>query len=200
MAGEAIVAAIVAGAVLPAIILWWWYWDRVHVRVRTGTNDADEAAQMFIRVLNAAKETLVVHDDGDKVDGTVYEDEAVIDAVRRRLAQHEALTIKCLFNDQADLALTRKMRTEFPGQFQVWYRNGPRPIGDIHYKIADGGTVGHLSAHGHREPERNFKLLDCSGAKRRTRKSVFGKYLNAFERETSNPTVAVPAGQPCNDG
>ena len=180
-----VVAVLIVGAVLPAAILWWWHSDRVHIRAYSGVNDDDAAVEMFIRVLSAAKESLVVHDDGDQTKGTVYEDERVIDAVRCQLRRHDALKVQCLFNDREDLALVRRMGEEFPGRFQARYRRGPRPAGDIHYKIADGGLIGHLSAHGHRAPERSFKLFDCSAAKPRTRRIVFGKYLRQFERDVA---------------
>lgn len=180
-----VIAVITSGAVLPAVFLWWWFWDRVHVRVQSGVNDDAAAAEMFIRVISSAKESLVIHDDGDRVDGAMYEDERVIDALRRQLSKHDALQIRCLFNDREELTLVQRVGAEYPGRFQALYRRGPRPIGDIHYKIADGGVMGHLSVHGHRQPERSFKLLDCSAAKPRTRKSAFGKYLRDFERDAA---------------
>lgn len=138
---------------------------------------------MFIRVLSAAKESVVIHDDGDRIDGTVYEDERVINAVRQQLEKHQALKIRCLFNDREELALVQRIGAAYPDRFHAFYRRGPRPVGDVHYKIADGGVLGHLSAHRHRQPERSFKLLDCTQAKPRTRRSVFGKYLKQFERD-----------------
>lgn len=182
---EFIVVGVVACAVVPAIFLWWWYWDSANVRVQDGVNDDETAATMFIDILQAAQETLVIHDDGNKMAGTVYDDAAVVEAVRHQLAGNGALRIQCLFNDREDLDLVRQMRSEYPDRFLVWYREGPRPIQDIHYKIADDGVVGHLSLHGHRQSERKFKLLDCSDAKPRTRKSVFGKYLDRFEAEVA---------------
>lgn len=178
---EAIVVAIVAGAIVPAIVLWWWHWDSVNVRVQGGLNDDDTAATTFTDILRTAKRTLVIHDDGNKMAGTVYDDADVVEAVRRQLADNQALRIRCLFNDREDLDLVRQMRSEYPDRFQVRYRKGPRPPGDIHYKIADDGAFGHLSSHGHGQPEGRFKLLDCSGAKPRTRKRAFGKYLDQFE-------------------
>ena len=165
--------------------MWWWYWDSVNVRVQSGVND-DAAATLLIFVLKAAKRTLVIHDDGNKHPETVYDNECVIDAVRRRLAENQELGIRCLFNDRDDLELVRQMCAEYPDRFKVWYGDRlMRPDDDIHYKIADGGAVGHLSWHEHMQPEREFKLLDCSGAKPRTRKRAFGKYLDQFERHVT---------------
>ena len=177
-----LIIVIVAGAVVPAFAIWWHYRDTVNIRVQDGVNDDKAAATMFIRVLDAAQKTLVIHDDGNQMDGTVYNDDRVVQAVRHRLRENQELSIRCLFNDRQDLDLVQRMRSEFPGRFEVWYREGPRPVGDIHYKIADGGAFGHISTHLHGQPERRFKLLDCSSAKRRTRKIAFGPYLARFQR------------------
>ena len=179
---ELFVIVVLGCAIVPAIGLWWWYWDSVHVRVQSGVNDDDAAASMLILVLKAARKTLVIHDDGNKLPETVYDNERVIDAVRSQLDENQKLRIRCLFNDRDDLELVRQLRAEYPDRFKVWYGNGLRPDGDIHYEIADG-VVGHLSWHEHKQPEREFKLLDCSGAKPRTRKRAFGEYLDRFERD-----------------
>lgn len=177
------IVVIVAFAVVPAFAIWWHDCDTVNIRIQDGINDDAAAATMFIRVLDAAQRILVIHDDGNKMDGTVYDDDRVVQAVRHRLRENEQLEIRCLFNDRQALELVKQMRSEFPGRFKVWYRKGPRPVGDIHYKIADDGVFGHISTHQHGHPEREFKLLDCSSAKRRTRKIAFGTYLTSFQRD-----------------
>lgn len=188
--GEMAVIGIVIGAVAPAFFMWWWYADSLKVRVEGGGNDDEAAAQMFIRILRMAKETLAVHDDGDRGSRSIYEDDNVVQAVRRQLEAHPKLQIRCLFNDKADLNLVREIEAEYPDRFTVCYRSGPRPVGDVHYKIADDGVIGHLSSHEHGQPERNFKLFDCSAAKPRTRKRAFGKYLEQFDRDVQAAETA----------
>ncbi len=183
-----LIVAIIAGALVPAFVVWSWYTDAVNIRVQSGVNDDEAAATMFIRVLDAAQRTLIVHDDGNKMKGTVYDDNRVVEAVGRRLRENQQLNIRCLFNDRQDLELVRRMRSEFPDRFRAWYRQGPRPVGDVHYKIADDGAFGHISTHQHGQPERRFKLLDCSAAKPRTRKHVFRRYLTRFERDIAAAT------------
>ena len=187
----AVIGVVIGVAVVPAIAMWWWCADRLNVGVQSGGNDDDAATQMFLRVLRTAEKTLHVHDDGDKGNGSIYDDDDVVQAVRRQLEDRPELQIRCLFNDKADLKLVRELRAEYPDRFTVYYLSGPRPIGDVHYKIADGGVMGYLSSHEHGQPERNFKLLDCSAAKPRTRKKAFGKYLEQFDR--SIPQEAATA-------
>ena len=189
---DLLIVAVVGAAIVPAIALWWWHWDSVNVRVQSGVNDDAAAVAMLLSVVKAAKKSLVIRDDGNKLPATVYDDKSVIDAVRRQLADNGGLNIRCLFNDRDDLELVRQITAEHPARFKVWYTDGPRPADDIHYKIADGGAVGHLSWHEHKQPERDFKLLDCSAAKPRTRKTAFGQYLKQFEADVAaaaNPST-----------
>ncbi len=189
MVGEIVVVAIAIGAVLPAVVVWWWAADSQKVKVHSGVNDDSAVVDMFVRVLRAAKERLIIHDDGDKIAGTVYDDRTAIEAVRNRLEECSTLEIRCLFNDQADLDMVRELRNAYPGRFLVTYRSGDRPDRDIHYKIADDGVVGHLSSHGHGQPERNFKLLNCTNARPRTRKRVFGRCIRQFNQDAESATT-----------
>ena len=182
---------VVVVTILPAVVICWWYWDGMNVKVQSDVNDDDTAAKTFIDILEKAQKTLVIYDDGNKMCRTIYNDECVIRAVRNRLSSNQELVVRCLFNDADDLELVRTMRSEYPDRFKVWYRLGPRPLDDIHYKIADEGLMGHLSSHAHGQPERQFKLLDCSTAKPRTRRIAFGQYLNRFETDISCNAVAA---------
>ena len=183
-----IVTLIVVFTVLPAIAICWWFWDSLNVKVQDGTNDGDAAASMFIEILKRAESTLVIYDDGNKMSGSIYESKRVVEAVRKHLKENKDLVIKCLFNDDDDLALVKTMRDEFPNRFKVWYRRGPGPLSDVYYEIADGGAVGHISSHEHGQPERRFKLLDCTAAKPRTRRIALGKHLEQFEKDIEKVT------------
>lgn len=186
--GEVIaVAAVIGIAVVPAVVIWMWGADSRHVVVASGINDDSAAVQMFISVLNHAQHSLRVHDDGDKgerAEGTIYDQEAVVSAVQRRLEQCPSLTIECLFNDEANLKLVSAMRDH--ERFSVHYRSGGRPAGDIHYKIADDGIFGCLSSHEHGHPQRHFKLFDCTKCKPRTKRRIFGEYIEQFKQDVAD--------------
>ena len=186
-----IVALVVVITVLPAIPMCWRFLDSLRVIVQDGTNDDDTAASMFIDIFKRAQSTLVIYDDGNKMDGTIYEDPRVIAAVQEHLANNKELSVRCLFNDEDDLALVRTMRAEYPDRFEVWYRRSNRPLADVHYKIADEGAVGHISQHQHGQPERRFKLLDCTKAKPKTRRVALGEYLARFESDIEDDAVAA---------
>lgn len=181
---ETAIAIVIVGlGVVPAIVLWARMADSLKMRVQSGSNDDHAAVGAFISVVKAAENTLIVHDDGNKMDGTVYDDRDAISAIEHQLNRHENLEIRFLFNEQADLDMVRELRAKFPKQVDVRYMPNGRPQDDIHYKIADDGTVGHLSVHEHAQPERHFKLFDCSATKPRSRDRVFGKYIKRFKQD-----------------
>ena len=185
-----IVVLVIAVTVLPAIAISWWFWDSLYVTVQDSTNDDDAAARMFIDLFERAQSTLIIYDDGNKMDGTIYDSPQVIAAVRKHLENNKDLSVRCLFNDRDDLGLVQAMRAEYPDRFKVWYRVGNRPA-DVHYKIVDDGAVGHISWHDHGQRERQFKLLDCAKAKPRTRRIVLGEQLAQFESDIEEHAVAA---------
>ena len=117
----AVIGVVIGGVVVPAGVMWWWYADKLNVRIQSGSNDDQAAVQMFIHVLKEARKSLVIHDDGDKREGSIYEDEDVVQAVRRQLENHQGLQIKCLFNDKEDLKLVQEIGAEHPDRFAVYY-------------------------------------------------------------------------------
>ena len=189
----AITIVVIMVGVLPAIFLWFRVADSLKMDVQTGINDDDAAVLAFISVVSAAKDTLIVHDDGNKMDGTVYENKNAINAVLRQLNGQENLKVRFLFNEQESLEMVNELCSKFPERVTVRYRRGGRPPAgdiDIHYKIADAGIMGHLSDHEHGQPERYFKLFDCSRNSPRSRKRVFGEYIERFERDFESACVS----------
>ena len=180
---ETVTIIIIILGVAPAISLWWWMADGLRMNVQSGFNDDNAAVRAFIFVVDAAADTLIVHDDGNKMHQTVYDDGDAISALRRQLRMQKKLRVRFLFNEQADLEMVNVLRSEFPTRIDVRYMRGGRPRGDVHYKIADAGIVGHLSKQEYGQPERHFKLFDCSANNQRSRKRVFGKYLERFEQD-----------------
>ena len=48
-------------------------------------NDDDSVVSNFLELLDEAHTSMILHDDGNDMDGSVYNDCRVIDAVRRKL-------------------------------------------------------------------------------------------------------------------
>ena len=163
-----------------AIACWGWYHrgGRIMFRER---NSNTMALEYFIRVVNAAENRLIVHDDGDNVADTPYNDERVLDVLARRLETCHKLEVKMLFNvKDEDLRIVR-MANKYGHRLQIRYRN-ERPIGDIHYKIADN-TIGYFSEHDQGSSDRKIWVYDFTDTTKTARERAFGSHSHLFERE-----------------
>ncbi len=149
-----------------------------------GKNDDGAAIAMFQNILRDAESNMIIHDDGDDAEGSVYNDEATIALLRNRLKENPKLTIKCLFNVNGDLQITTLAKEkEIVGRLLIKYRKGGRPQKDVHYKIIDDGRKGHLSMHGLGEKEREYELIDCTDASQNARNKMLGEYRKHFDEE-----------------
>ena len=96
-----------------AIFILWLLWDEVmhwndqpfDVVVTPGRNDDKQAVETFVSVVREAERSLIIHDDGNKAPGTIYDDPTVIEAMDDQMRKHKELAVKCLFNAHDELAL-----------------------------------------------------------------------------------------------
>lgn len=175
-------AAIVLFAIIMlAPTMWFMFRAYRHCQfdIVAVTNDNSEAMARFAEALNHANNELLIHDDGDKVDGSIYNDDSVIQTVRDRLNNCPDLRIRCLLNFNEDVKAT-KLSDEFNERFQVRYLH-QRPVDDIHFKIADRGKWAYLSTHRKGNPERDGEVCDGTRASERVREYYVGDLLEAFE-------------------
>lgn len=168
----------------------WWAHGYLLVLVTRGTNDDAAATTMFIGLVNEAKQDMIIHDDGDSTEASVYNNEQAVEAVRRRLQEHRDLEIKCFFNKEGETRMA-SLSKQFPGRFQVRYLQGERPGNDIHYKIIDGGCKAYLSVHDMGGCDREYEMIDCTDSPPRIRQRMFRKFYDQINRAY----VSSPATQ-----
>ena len=175
----ALMALFVLAMSAPSV--WFMYRAYQHCRfdVRTATNDNSTAIARFNEALSHASSELLIHDDGDQVNGTVYNHDATIQAVRKRLNKCKKLQIRCLLNFNESVEMT-KLSNEFGTRFQVRYL-GQRPSGDVHFKIADRGKWAYLSTHSKGSIERDGQICDGTCANERVRQYYVSDLLEAFD-------------------
>lgn len=146
-----------------------------------GMNESDVATANFIETVRRAETSLVIHDDGNNMEGSVYNDQKAIDAVVTQMNKHESLSVKCWFNVESapELGLVAAMRNDgrLATRFAVRYRK-PSPLKlwrfswfDPHYKIADGGEYGTVSRHAFGAMQRRFGSRTAPKRPRRARTS-----------------------------
>ena len=167
--------------VMMAPTMWFMYraYENSRFGVRAVTNDNPAAIDHFNEALSHASTELLIHDDGDQVEGTVYNDDATIEAVRMRLEKYEKLKIKCLFNFNQDVKMT-ELCAEFKDRFEVRY-SYKRPSDDVHFKIADRGKWAYLSTHPQGDRHRDGEICDGTRANKRVRQRFVGDLIRAFD-------------------
>ena len=124
---------------------------------RRGANDNEEAVSMFLDLVKAARESIIIHDDGNDSSESVYNNSKVIGALRDSIELY-GVKVKCLFNDDNQQLELLNLARDFPNNVKIWYLDGDRPLRDIHYKIIDHGKLVHLSEHDYGSDERDYVL------------------------------------------
>ena len=172
--------------------VWTVYraWPFLRVGVTTNTND-DTAILYFLNLLDAAEKTMVVYDDGNKMEGSPYDDERVIEALRAKLEQNPGFRLRCFFNEDAELLLTEEFRDHERVEIRT-RSDGPHPD-DIHYKVIDDGRKAYLSRHALGAAERGFKLVDCMDIKEQVLDRVTDVVLRECKADMQSKFPALAA-------
>ena len=161
-------------------------------------NTDAQAAEMMVDLINNARRSLVIHDDGNNSPASVYNNDDVINALRARIERRPRLTVECLFNDHDDLKLLDLARDT--GRIAIWYADGTRPDNDLHYKIVDGGKLVHLSSHAHGASERGYVLRKAEPWWAfATRRRISAQYRRHFARARAHAgraSLGTPSPQP----
>lgn len=147
-------------------------------------NDDNAVVSYFLELLSEAQDSMIVYDDGNSMEKSVYNDDRVIGAVHSKLQDSPRFELRCLFNCDDDLAF----RKEFVDhqRVDIRTRSSQLPASEVHYKIIDGGAKAYLSRHAFGAAERRFKVVDCTtvrkGHRDRVANIVLGRYTKHFEQ------------------
>ena len=171
-------AIVLTSAVVVAVVYTWLVCEQSFLRITDVVNDDEDAIRHFLTVLGKAERELLVHDDGDKTNGSLYDDEKAVQAVRDRLQTCPDLKVRCLLNFKADIRMTA-LSEEYGTRFQVRYLH-QRPVDDVHFKIADGGKMAYLSVHPRGVTERQGQVIEDLGAREYVRKRRLGGLIDDF--------------------
>lgn len=148
------------------------------------------ATSNFIKTVERAERSLIIHDDGNNMADSVYNDEEAIDAVVGRMQEHVSLRVRCWFNVESEIGLVTTIRGDdrLAKRFDVRYRKASslrlwqsRWL-DPHYKIADDGDFGTVSRHAFGAQRRRFRIEDCAQASEEGRDITLGTYIRRFNR------------------
>lgn len=156
-------------------------------------NDDESAVRSFLGMLSEAQGSLIIFDDGDDLDGSLYNDRRVADAVKDKVRDNPEFELRCLFNCDEDSLFRKELESECHVSIRI--RSSRAPTDGIRYKIIDGGTKAYLSRHASGSSEQRFRIVDCTRVPRRHRGRVadivLGRYKEDFEHafEASAPAI-----------
>ena len=143
-----------------AAIVVYRGWAFLQVSITSDWNSDETAVEHFVALLDEAKESMVVYDDGNKMEGSIYGNQEVIKAVRQKLLNNPGFRLSCYFNFNAAMPFTEQLGECHGVQIEVGQDD--RPDDDVHYKIIDGGLKAHLSRHELASRDRRYRVIDCS--------------------------------------
>ena len=162
----------------------------LHLAVTHNSNNDAQAAQVFIDLVNKARKSIVIHDDGNDSSESIYNNDDVLNAIRERVKGQPNLEIKFWFNDVAELKLLKLADEDCKSNISMWYSKGDRPVNENHYKIVDSGRIVHTSTHKHLESEREFELKEVTiPFAYGTRKRISNRHLIDFKSGISDATL-----------
>ena len=160
-----------------------WLLDAVEVSRTVASsmppNDNESAEQWFLDLLRQAKTEIVMYDDGDTSEGSLYQSETVVEAIRWKLAQNPEFRLSCVLNRCDGATLFEEKLTQHD---QVVIRARRTNPSRIHYKIIDN-RLAYVSCHRPGHAARNRTVIDCTNAMSRRRKHplALDRYFNDFE-------------------
>ena len=153
-------------------------------------NDDDSVVTNFIELLSEARTSMVVYDDGNDMEGSLYNDPRVIDAVRSKLRAHPDFQLQCLFNCDHDVKFRKELAHEQGVDIRTRLDAGDP--GKIHYKMIDGGVKAYLSLHALGSRKRKFKIVDCTTVSKRHRARVAEGVLGKHKADFARAFAAAP--------
>ena len=153
------------------------------VRTELPPNDNAEAEHIFLDLLAEAKAELVIYDDGDAAEGSLYQSPEVVEALRGKLRANASFRVECVLNETGRTLFERELAREDRVRIR---RRGSDPS-RVHYKIIDKRKA-YVSCHEPGEVARNRAMIDCSNAlsRRRGRPPLaLRRYFDDFERHAA---------------
>lgn len=178
------VGAVVMLCLIAAIVILYRGLAFLRVSTEMDWNSDKTAVENFLGLLQDAKESMIVHDDGNKMEGSIYQDDQVIEAVRLKLSENPEFRLSCYFNFDDAMPFTKAFE-EHP-RVRIATGRGDRSDGAVHYKIIDGGLKAHVSRHKIASKERRYRVIDCTRVPKRHRARVADVLLDPYKAHAAS--------------
>lgn len=125
-------------------------------------NSNEQAFFNTVGLTKEAKEEIEIFDDGDDFEGSVYNNDAFIDAVREKFIHNPDFEVRVFFNVRSpQLKFIQAFKDNPRVAIYVRREEDSRPP-DKHYKIIDGGIKGNISKHPLGDGDRTYQNFVCT--------------------------------------
>ena len=142
-------------------------------------NSDDDAVNDFLDLLVEARKEVVMYDDGDTAEGSLYQSSRVVDAIRKKIEEYQDFHVDCTLNRMhGDTLFEQKLRSHH--NVHIWQRSSHESR--EHYKIFDGRKA-YVSCHEPGSKMRNRSIIDCTKAmsKSHPRPLALRRYFDDFK-------------------
>ena len=174
--------------VIALIVSIPWLKDAIEVSrtvvIEMPPNSNEEVVSAFLRLLGEADTEIIMYDDGDTNDGSLYQNETVVQAIKNKIGDNPEFKVDCVLNNQLGNTLLERELADEP-TVRIRHRHGTQSR--VHYKIIDRRKA-YVSCHQPGQANRNRKLIDCTGALSRqpnTPPLALRRYLDDFENHAA---------------
>ena len=153
----------------------------------TDTNTDPLAAKKFLELLGDAEVSMIIYDDGNDMDDSIYKNSDIVNAVKKKVEEYPEFRVRCLFNSPYQ-SLFRTELSGYQGCVEIRTRKEPQPRreGQVHFKIIDDGVKAYLSRHPYGHSEREYRIVDCSKVpekhSRYVANVILGHHIEGFRR------------------
>ena len=133
------------------------------VVAKAGKNDDTGALDSVLWLIEEARDSLEIFNDGNRMTESIYVQQRLVDALSEKLDTHPDFRVTCFFNDRARDLPFRRAFADHP-QVEIFAGLDPERQSrekEVHYKIVDGGRIGYVTQHGYSESERKYQQWDC---------------------------------------
>ena len=154
-------------------------WHLIPLKIVNGVNSDNFTIKTFVALVGEASGLMRVCDDGNKMEGSIYESDQVVEAVKRQLVADPTFCMHCLFFSNDDTLFRRSFKNEN----RIIFRIAPTRR-SMHYKIINDGRKGYVSTHGEGEVERSYTIY--SGVYGPSRARIFGPYMEDIDQVFAN--------------
>jgi len=138
--------------------------------VRNSENDNSTAVKTFLELLDSAEKNLVIFDDGNIFEDSIYMNMHVLNRIDEKLKSSKKFKITCLFNFKEQTDFEKKFSAScYAEKVEIKYPlkglERPDDEKEKHYKIVDDGKLVHISEHSKSDENRTCSLYNFKKVK-----------------------------------